>query len=492
MARAENRNRGLRMRELVFKPSRLYFVFSFLLAGLWILYLIHHKASVPTRDDLNFFLPLLVGSDPGLSWADVLSPQGPHFHISYKLMTQLLYDWTGYNVLVFSVFGPLSVVLLCWVLFRYLKAETSVFDPIPLTADTFKSGRVWLVLCAVLLIPVLVFTPLKSIDFVYDMLTLNGMLSITSLILMLYVCSKYLHGRGGLAWVFIVGLIAVWWFGVATFKPFFLALVAAAVLAGMPFPGATGYFRIDLKRLALLVGFFACLWISYDVMLEVFDAHLGEPSEFSFVNMLGWLEGGLFQSLGGRVWFDRLGLPVEFGASRLALFVWIVAGCVLILPFLISGRHIFLLAMLGQPLISAVSAGIVRGGVEMPRYQGLFGLFWVGVGLVAVVAFADWMRSREARPASRKGWDTSFRIAAKDGSVLLLIPAISSMVSYSGYLSDHSVYVRRHFARQEVIFYSHPELSDRDVQVLNCRQGVEVCQELVDAVRAKRGVVLPR
>lgn len=280
----------------------LYFTCAAVFALLWVVYLFRFKNGIPHADDLNFFIPAIMGAEGMLDPDYLLQSQGPHFHFSYKIMSYLLLEQFGYNTLVFSATGPLALIGLV-MLIRWYIAE---FDCAAETVNP-QYRAVWTAIGAVM-VAFFVFTPLRSVDFSYDMLALNGNLAYVAFTAALVCAALYLRRRIGHLTLIAVAILPVFAVGVATFKTFYAAGIAAMILVSLPDlvsrvrTGDLASLPKAYLRHGVVIASFAASWLLYDALLAKAGYRAPDPGSVGLADLVGWVRSGVYQSLGGRPW----------------------------------------------------------------------------------------------------------------------------------------------------------------------------------------------
>ena len=467
-------------------PSGLvYFTCAAVFALLWVVYLFRFKSGIPSADDLNFFIPAIMGAESMLDPDYLLHSQGPHFHFSYKIMSYLLLEQFGYNTLVFSATGPLALIGLV-MLIRWYIAE---FERDADTVNT-QYRAVWTAIGAVM-VAFFVFTPLRSVDFSYDMLALNGNLAYVAFTATLVCTALYLRRRIGHLTFLVVAIVPVFIVGVATFKTFYAAGFAAMAFVSLPdiFVRARAGDLASLPRAYLrhgvVIAGFAASWLLYDALLAKTGYRAPDPGSVGLADLVGWVRSGVYQSLGGATLADHFELADKAEVIKTGLLVLCAICSAAVAPFLIARGHIVVLALMGHAVLAAIGAGLVRGVVEAPRYQGVLSFFWLGVLLAFLFAVRALVVERSAPRQHFARWSS---IAAAAGAGAMLLVSLASMWGYAAYLQEQVGYTRRYMSRQAEIFYGHPVLTEQDAQALRCRRPLEMCQAAVDLVRQRRAV----
>lgn len=422
----------------------------------WVWFLSGYKFGVPKADDLNYFYfvskDLLAGNDVIRTLRD---GHGAHISIQQKLISTINLKFFGYDMRWLVMAGPFIAAgwILVVLLWMYKQRVNVAFIPI---------------------LAIFIMTPVMFRQFDYNMIAFGGSLNFLGMYIFFYSVERYYNsGKITLfigASLYLVFVVATKLYGLL----FASAVAAGLVLVAARFVPGVETGKLNARKWALRIGIvtavFAAGHIAYEFIL--IETHARSPGRLDITAIPSGVLYGFFNGIGGRMLEDALDVEIgrlAIGGFAFAVYVTIVLAT---LKDLIRKRRIFVLCLLGYPLVAMAGILVLRGdeATLFPRYAAKFSLVWVGAALAVAVY----------------GSGSSKRLWIKRGlfGLLLLVAMVhlSTLHQMMGY--------RQAAARMEAAALQTLETGefglDFNPALFNCRLGRDRCIQVLTEIRERR------
>ena len=442
----------------------------------WLWLILPTKTGFPIADDLNFFIPLIIEiEESGEFWVNFLNPQGPHFHFSYKLMSIALMNMADYDTRVYTVLGPIALAF-CSVLFL-------------MKLDPWGSRKptILLPIFTVLVISA-TMSPTHFRNLQYDMLALNGHLQMVACLFLVLCIERIVLRENNAGWksFLFVACIVVFFFGTSEFKPYFTAVIGGTVFVLLSMtisisPKNRHELTSPWRRFLFVFFVLASLWVAYDAFIRWtgyknnLDLPLNPKIYFTIIDQ------GLYQSLGGDIALNSLGIGKHENLFRAFLMLLVSLALAFVVPILVKHKQIFLLTTLLTPALFAAGAYSLRGTVEIPRYQGQLGIFWIA--LSASVGWIILNKKQVNWSAKSQPYRSAFTITF----LSVFIFAATAQYGTGRHLVKYKGSVANYYAKTVPVFHETQPLTEADLRFLQCNNR-ERCEKSVQRIREQRGL----